>query len=130
MRINVVVCNTSSAILNEKMKANFQFKKVLLLLPLTVFILLLFSFTGKQEASKEYIIMRVSQIYMGDKSITIVYPDSTLEKVEIERMKRKDAASNIVDVNEGINKIARMGYVLKFVHPDSGDVIDYIFEKP
>ena len=112
-------------------------KKKSYLITITAFVALIaiFGFTNKPESNGGILTMRTAEAMSGvwDNSITIVYEDGKVEKVELKRLRLGDLSQNLVLINENLNKIKSKGYRLisTAMGGDAENVImtTYTFEK-
>lgn len=109
-------------------------KNSLILVTLSILVLgLVFGFTNKTD-SGGILTMRTAEVMNGlyDNSITIVYEDGKVEKIELVKIKMNDFSPNLVVINENLNKIKSKGYKLISTAEGGGDGIfmtTYTFEK-
>ena len=100
-----------------------------------VTMMVIFGFTDKSQSNGGILTMRVSECIsaLGDNSITIVYEDGKVEKVELKRLRVRDLSKNLVVINENLNKIKSKGYRLNSTSQGGGMnsfiLTTYTFEK-
>ena len=113
---------------------NMKTKYYLITIIAFVAIFILFGFSNERESSGEILIMRTSEAWSGnyDNSITIIYEDSKVEKIELMKLEVNDVSQNLKLINENLNKIRSNGYKLVSTAAGGDDRINlttYIFEK-
>ena len=112
-------------------------KRKTYLLPVLVSIFVLtgiFAFKNKSGSQGGILSLRTCETTLGprDNSITIVYEDSKIEKIELKKLNLNDMSVNFVTINECLNKIKSQGYRLLSTADGSTDgriMITYTFEK-
>lgn len=110
-------------------------KKKLILITAVIFAMIFaFGFTNKTETGGGILTMRTSEVMNGiwDNSITIVYEDGKVEKIELERLRMGDLSKNLIVINNHLNKIKSKGYRLISTAEGSSEgfiMTTYTFEK-
>lgn len=109
-------------------------KSYLITIIALVVMIAVFGFTNKSESNGGILTMRTSEVMNGlwDNSITIVYEDGKVEKVELKKLKMGDLSQNLILINENLNKIKSKGYkLISTAEGGAEDIImtTYTFEK-
>lgn len=101
---------------------------------LVVSLSVIFGFTNK-PASGGILTMRTLEIANGiaDNSISIVYENGKVEKIELSKLSGREHSQNLLIINETINKLQSSGYRL-ISTAGGGDGLNsicttYTFEK-
>lgn len=101
---------------------------------LIVSLFTIYGFTGK-PASNGILTMRTLEIGngMADNSISIVYENGRIEKIELSKLSGREHAQNLLIINETLNRIQSSGYRL-ISTAGGGDglgsiITTYTFEK-
>jgi len=103
------------------------------LVSITVLVFI-FGFTNKTESTGGILTMRTSEAMNGlwDNSITIVYEDGKVEKIELKKLKMGDLSQNLILINKNLNNIKSKRYRLISTAEGGGEgiiVTTYTFEK-
>jgi hypothetical protein len=91
-------------------------------------------FSGNEPDNEEIITVRTTEVLSGvwDNSMTTVYANGEVEKVELEKLKFRNLSTNLTTVNKHLNSLASKGYKLISVAGGNGDgiiVTTYTFGK-
>jgi len=87
--------------------------------------LITFGFSGTTDDEGSIVIVRTTEVVNGiwDNSMTTVYPNGAVEKVELEKLRTKDLNSNLLKINQHLNSIISNGYELNSVAGGNGEGI-------
>lgn len=88
-------------------------------------IVLTLAYSESQRDPSSTLTVRTTGLINGlwDNSITTIYPDGTIKKVELNRLKMKDLSSNLKMVNHYLNSLTLEGYKLNLVAVGNRDGI-------